>query len=78
MTVDSFVEYDNEYQIILKVNGCEESTRLVRMLIQGKIDGAHIAGEFFKEKNAELWINIPKNRKRRFNSTIKLGAQKIR
>jgi len=77
MTVQGFEEYETEFSLRIQFNGCEKSTRLVRLLLQGKLDGVQIHGCFAKEENAELAIDIPKAKNRRFNSLVELGARKV-
>jgi len=77
MTVQRFEEYENDFSLRIQVNGCEESTILVRLLLQGRLEGVRVHGSFSKKDNAVLCIDIPKAKNRQYNSLIALGAKKI-
>lgn len=77
MTVQEFKEYDNHFSLRIVVNGCEESTRLVRMLIEGKLNGVSLDGFYPKDANAVLRIEVQKSRPNRYRSVINIGARDI-
>jgi hypothetical protein len=77
MKVGDFVECTDFYCLTIESSELGDTEKIVRLLLQGKIDGATIDGHFDDGKVTRLEILVPKAQNRRYDSIIGIGAKKI-